>query len=525
MIRVFIVLCAVVAVVLIALIISYFQGDAPISEMPSREPAETVTAPEEEAQGKVELLKLCEGKLERSNGESVSLEDHRGEPVLLLFWSSWCSDCKDYLQNELEQAFAAARKEGVVAHLVCREGRWGENWESAQKCLQEMNIEEETLMDVGCAVYDQIHPGAVPSIVLLDREGRVAAVTTHMPDADEFEAMLELVVSGAQKQSERFLTEMLMSDDGAIPSAYDINGGEVVRGSDILSETQGLMMIYAAREGDQALFDKVYGYVRNSMTVSGLTAWKIADGERGDVNASLDDLRIVEALMLADEKWGGYSQELSYRESALFRNTLRNGIMRDYTNLDTGKPGDAVTLCYLDVDTMEELAENSAKWTVAAEKAREILKDGVISEEFPLFYPRYNARSGKYEGDRLQMNEALVTLYHAAKAGMDCSAALDWLQAQMAAGAVYASYTPDGTPAKGYTYESTASYALIAQTALICGREDLAQAALARIEELRCFTPPYVGDLGLIEDPHHYAFDLVETLLAWQEWNVHGVRA
>ena len=256
------------------------------------------------------------------------------------------------------------------------------------------------------------------------------------------------------------------------------------------------------------------------MTVNGLTYWRLSPRENANVNASLDDLRILEALLLAEEAWGGYAYELSFRESALYRCAVREGYLRDYVELDTRTPCNTVTLCYLDVAAMETLAQSYPKWALPAENARAVLMNGLISQEFPLYYPRFCPETGKYEGDRLQMNEALVTLYHMAKAGLDCTAALDWLETRMGQGAIYAAYTLEGVPAEGYMYESTATYALLARTALLCGRENLARMALARLEDRRCFSAPLAGDYGAVTDAQHYTFDLVQALLAWQDWNM-----
>lgn len=468
------------------------------------------------------MYTLVEGTVTRQNGERISLEELRGRPVLLLFWSSWCPDCKGYMQQGMAEAFKAARDAGASCFLVCREGRRGESWETALQGLADMSVMEETVMDEGSRLYESLGLRSVPSVALLNREGRLVAATTKMPDEEAVLAMLDLAETGHQAQTENFLREKLLDGSGAIPSSYRVQGQMVVPDGDVLSETMGLMMEYAVAAKDQALFDRLLTYVRNEMTVGGLSPWRVSQGEKANVNASLDDLRILDALLLAEKAWGGYQHELSFRESALYRLAVKDGHLRDYVTLDTGAACDAVTLCYLDVAAMEQLAEYAGKWGTVADNARSVLKGGVISEKFPLFYPRYDPKTRTYSGEQMQMNEALVTVYHAAKAGIDVTAALDWLERQMQEGAIFAYYTMEGAPKAGYLYESTATYALLAQAAMLSGREELARTALARLERKRCFTEPLVGDLGSVADERHYAFDVVQTLLAWQKWALPG---
>ncbi len=465
------------------------------------------------------MYQVYNGSLARADGTHLTLAELRGKPVLLVFWSSWCPDCKEYLQGGVEDAFAAMRSAGGEAYLVCREGRRGETWDTAMAALAEMKGTEQTLMDESSALYAQLGLRSVPSAVLLDEEGRLMVATTRMPGPEEVRAMLDLLAVGHQAQSERFLREHLLSYTGSVVSSYKAAGGQVVCGTDVLSETQGLMMLYAVAAKDKPLFDQLLAYVRNEMNAAGLAAWRISSGVRADVNATLDDLRILEALILAEEAWGGYAQEIAYRESALYRMAVREGILRDQVALATGKPNETVTLCYLDVAAMERLAQRSARWQEPAALARAVLTDGVISEEFPLFYPRYDVKTGAYSGDTLQMNEALVAILHAQKAGIDCTPALNWLEDRMMNGGVLAVYTREGHPVRGAMYESTATYALLAQAAMHAGREELAAKALARMERIRCFTPPMVGDMGDVTDQMHYTFDLVQAMLAWQQWN------
>ena len=170
-----------------------------------------------------------------------------------------------------------------------------------------------------------------------------------MPNADEMAQLLDAAQHPAQ-QTIAFLKQ-LMQADGAIPSTYTLSGGAVHPGDTVLSETMGQTMLYAAQTEDAALFSDVWRYVRDKMTVGGLTVWRIQAGEKAAANASLDDLRILRALMEADAVWGGYEREIRERAAALYAACVVDDALVSFANVDGSGRGDRVTLCYLDVQT------------------------------------------------------------------------------------------------------------------------------------------------------------------------------
>ena len=163
---------------------------------------------------------------------------------------------------------------------------------------------------------------------------------------------------------------------------------------------------------------------------------------------------------------------------------------------------------------MKAAAYVDVRWLEVAESAEMILAGGLISEEFPLYYPAYDADSKQYIRKSLQMNEAMLTVLNAARAGIIETKTLDWLEKTLNQGPLYAAYQVDGTVVEGYRFESTATYALIVQTGIIVDRPELTRLALSRMESIRCFEPPYVGGYGQITDEYHYSFDILQAAIA-----------
>lgn len=462
------------------------------------------------------LYHVYEGTLTDADGKAVTLAELRGQPTVLLFWSSWCGDCKGYFAGMFPQAVEAAEAAGARLVLVARENVRGETRQTAEACLEGYGFTCGTLMDPDAALFETLGLRSVPSMAFFAADGTLTHATADMPSGAETAAMLAYANGGALQQTEQLLAAL--TKEGGVASSCMIENGALLPRGTVLSETQGLMMHYALAANNKALFDNSLAYARNHMTRSGLCAWQTVNGEMASVNASLDDLRLVEALLFAEEKWGGYTQELAYRERALYAKCIEGGWMRDYVGLNNDQVASEVTLCYQDAAAMRALAGYREGWTAVADQAEQLLAQGVISDEFPLYWPRYDVNKASYTGNLLQMNEAMVTVLHAAKAGIPQEKTLDWLQARLQEGYIAAGYTPEGRVASGYEFESTATYALLVQIGIAAGRPEMALCAMQEMERLRAFEAPVVGGYGASDGTLLYTFDVVQALLAWQQW-------
>ena len=462
-----------------------------------------------------------DGVLLDENGREVSLKAFRGRATVILFWSSWCSDCKEYFAGQLRSCMEAAEKAGAAFVLAAREGMREETHATAEACLAEFGLDCGTMMDPGAELFNAMGLHWVPSMAVLDADGRLMVLSSDMPDADGMTAMIDYACGGMETQTERLLAAMTTS--GGIASACVVDKGSLTPQRTILSETQGLMMRYALKACRQPLFDYTLGYVRNSMTRSGLSAWQTLNHEMAGVNASLDDLRLIEALIDAENLWGGYAGEVAYRERALYSACVQNGYFRDFADLASGQPSQTVTLCYQDITAMRSLAQWRQAWNDVADRAVELLTGGIIADEFPLYWPRYDAEEDRYYGELLQMNEAMITVLNAVRAGIAEPGTLDWLEERLAEGYVAAAYTPQGEVVAGYEFESTATYALLVQIGLEADRPQMALAALQRMERLRSFQQPLLGGYGETEGSMLYTFDVIQAMLAWQSWNQAGL--
>jgi len=503
-------LCAVIAAAMIILAVSLLKGtdDEEYDDTPLPQDKTTLYSALEIPDG---------GSVTDAIGTALTLDDLKGQPAILLFWSSWCSDCKEFFADGYEKMKQAAQESGMRLLLVCREGIHNDNRASAEKALAQYGITDGTWMDEDALWYRSTGLGAVPGIAVLNDDGLLVHVTSSMPDAGTVKNIAEYAGGGRNAQSDQ-LIKSLMTQPGALPSAFEIKDGALISGDTYLSETEGLLLQYALLSGDGELFDNTFSFIKDSMSANDLTYWTMTGDEKGNVNASLDDLRIAGQLALAAALWTDRAEELNgyayNRAAALYNAAVPDGYLHDFADLSTGGTAENVTLCYQGISAMETLSVLDARWQYAAEKARGLLEEGLISEEFPLYYRYYDVSEKAYKDDEVQMNEAMVTVLNAAKAGILKESTVSWIEEQLSGDGVFAVYTADGKPKSGYEYESTATYALIVQTGIVLGRDEMVRLALSRMESFRCHKDPLAGGYGTGEDGSYYMFDDCEALIA-----------
>lgn len=423
-----------------------------------------------------------DGELTDADGNPVRLSALCGKTTILLFWSSWCPDCQVYLAGDFGAAVQTAQAAGAQVVLVCREGIRGDTREKAEAELMECGITGIPLyMDADAALFHTLGLRSVPSLAVFDSQGQLLRATADMPNADEMAQLLDAAQHPAQ-QTLAFLNQLIQAD-GAIPSTYTLSGGAVHPGDTVLSETMGQTMLYAAQTEDAALFSDAWRYARDKMTVGALTVWRIQAGEKA---------------------------------AALYTACVVDDALVSFANVDGSGRGDRVTLCYLDVQTIRALSAYDVRWTAVANRSEAILTDSraLMSSELPLYRASYTPAKDMFSNAAAQMTEAALTILHAAQISAAGEQTLDWLDAQLGAGAIYAQYASNGQVGYGFRYEAIGSYAVLAQVGAVSGHTELARLSLAKLENRRVATGTFAGAYGSVKGETSYTFDELEALFA-----------
>jgi thiol-disulfide isomerase/thioredoxin len=130
-------------------------------------------------------------------GNSVSLEDYRGKPLVIVVWGSWCVECRAE-QTEVNEAVEELDGTAEFLGLNVREP----SVDNARAYVREVGVPYPSLdgnsgRALG-AFTGTLKPYTVPAFVVLDDEGRIAAsIIGQLPSKLTLVQLVEEVASGA----------------------------------------------------------------------------------------------------------------------------------------------------------------------------------------------------------------------------------------------------------------------------------------------------------------------------------------
>ena len=123
----------------------------------------------------------------------IRLEDYRQKVVYVDVWASWCAPCR-VETPQFQEVYAEVRDEGVeFLGLNVKEA----DEQFGQAFVDTQGIEFPSLYDPAGEValtFRDYPANAIPSTIVLDREGRVAAVYTGEVSQDDLRAVLDLLL-------------------------------------------------------------------------------------------------------------------------------------------------------------------------------------------------------------------------------------------------------------------------------------------------------------------------------------------
>ncbi|PCM45485.1 TlpA family protein disulfide reductase [Marinobacter sp. ANT_B65] len=129
--------------------------------------------------------------LESRSGDNVRLEDHRGEVVMLNFWASWCGPCRQEMPL-MDGIYSRYQDLGFTILAV----NVDENRDEALRFLDKVPVNYPVLYDPESSVSELYEVPAMPTTVMIDRDGTARYIHYGYKPGyeDEYEAQIRELV-------------------------------------------------------------------------------------------------------------------------------------------------------------------------------------------------------------------------------------------------------------------------------------------------------------------------------------------
>lgn len=129
------------------------------------------------------------------DGTPFMLADHRGEVVVMNVWASWCAPCRAEAPTLAEVSTAMAPQGVTFVGIDTRDSP-----ATAASFVDRFHLSYPSIVDPDGRIQllfgDSLPPQAIPSTVVIDREGRVAARALGRVDAATLRGLIEPLLPG-----------------------------------------------------------------------------------------------------------------------------------------------------------------------------------------------------------------------------------------------------------------------------------------------------------------------------------------
>jgi cytochrome c biogenesis protein CcmG/thiol:disulfide interchange protein DsbE len=129
--------------------------------------------------------------LNDASGSPVTLSEDRGKVVLLNFWATWCAPCKTEIPWFVEFTRRYAGNDFAVIGVSVDDG----GWKSVRSFIDEQRVNYPIVIgnDSVAHLYDGVQ--SLPTTMIIDRSGRIAAVHTGLCKQSEYESDIRAVLN------------------------------------------------------------------------------------------------------------------------------------------------------------------------------------------------------------------------------------------------------------------------------------------------------------------------------------------
>ncbi len=126
-----------------------------------------------------------------ANGRNVRLADARGKVVLLNFWATWCKPCGEETPWFVEMQKENQARGFTVLGVAMDEGGWG----AVKQFITAKQVNYPVMLgnDRVAAAFGGLNE--LPLTLIIDREGRIAAIHAGLCRKDEYESDISALLN------------------------------------------------------------------------------------------------------------------------------------------------------------------------------------------------------------------------------------------------------------------------------------------------------------------------------------------
>lgn len=107
------------------------------------------------------------------DGQTVSLNDLRGQPVFINFWASWCPACREEMPliQTVHERQAGQSQSAIILGINV-----GESPSTVEGFMQENELSFPVLLDITQTVAQNYNIRAIPTTFFIDSEGIIREI-------------------------------------------------------------------------------------------------------------------------------------------------------------------------------------------------------------------------------------------------------------------------------------------------------------------------------------------------------------
>jgi cytochrome c biogenesis protein CcmG, thiol:disulfide interchange protein DsbE len=128
--------------------------------------------------------------LDEGSGNRLALRDLRGKAVLLDFWASWCGPCREQVTIVDDVAQRFSDRELTVIGV-----NTGDEKVDALAFLKSRSLSYASVFDETRETTLAYEVKTLPTLILIDKDGRIAAVRSSVVSRRELEQLVKDVLA------------------------------------------------------------------------------------------------------------------------------------------------------------------------------------------------------------------------------------------------------------------------------------------------------------------------------------------